>query len=549
MSTTRKEFLNTTGAVGDKGAVLFFNGTIYVDADKKVKNLLVKDGDVVGWNVDPDEHPNAVSVDLKGTAAYPGFIDSHVHLMETGTFFGLGAYLMGCKDAESMAQAVAKKVKTTPENGVVIGAGFSLHDYDNWSLADLAKIDAVTGPRPTFLVDQLGHNAVMNTATMKLTGLTPATPVPLGGKAIVENGKLTGMVRESAMTLPWDTVFSRMDSQGIKECTLEMVKQWASIGYTGAVNLMGAPGLRFMRPDLFVELEKEGALPMRIHYCYTIFSLKDVDKAAEYLGQDTNLVRFVGCKIFVDGAYAGGEAWTSWKNLQGNHGLQEVHADDSLGKEHDINSIVAKVEDYGMNMHYHVQGDMGVGAVLGALEKVRAEKGKLSGIHTLIHLAFPTDEQIEKIKQFHGHVVTTVQPGFWPVESDTVHYYGERAKGCYPIKKLVDSGVSVGISTDFGVSPLAYCPATVVISVATTGGGDPQSHPPLSIRDMVHGLTVGSASTTGKSDVGKLDVGYKADMVVYDQDLYAVDPEKFTKDNPKLLSTWVGGCKTYEATK
>jgi len=516
MTINRNEFLNTAGAGGgqapsslgqdlepakafvdteasdDKEAVLFVNGTIYIDANKKVQNLLVKGGNVVGWNVQPDEHSNAVIVDLKGAAAYPGFIDSHVHLMETGTFFGLGADLMGCKDAESMAQAVAKKVKTIPENGVVLGAGFSLHDYDNWSLADLAKIDEVTGPsRPAFLVDQLGHNAVMNTATMKLTGITPATPVPLGGKANVENGKLTGMLRESAMILPWDAVFSRMDSQRIKACTLEMVKQWASIGYAGAVNLMGAPGMRFMRPDLFMELEKEGALTIRINYCYTIFSLSDVDKAAEYRRRDTDLVRFVGCKIFVDGAYAGGEAWTSWKNLQGNHGLQEVYADDSHGKEQDINSIVAKVEEYGMNMHYHVQGDMGVGAVLEALEKVRAEKGQLSGIHTLIHLAFPTDDQIEKMKQFQGHVVATMQPGFWPVESDTVHYYGERAKGCYPIKKLVDSGISVGISTDFGVSPLAYSPATVVIGVATTGGGDPRHHPPLSIRESESAFNLG----------------------------------------------------------
>ncbi len=35
MSVTRKDFPNTTSGGGDKGAVLFVNGTIYVDADKK----------------------------------------------------------------------------------------------------------------------------------------------------------------------------------------------------------------------------------------------------------------------------------------------------------------------------------------------------------------------------------------------------------------------------------------------------------------------------------------------------------------------------------
>ncbi len=32
-----------------------------------------------------------------------------------------------------------------------------------------------------------------------------------------------------------------------------------------------------------------------------------------------------------------------------------------------------------MNMHYHVQGDMAIGAVLDALDKVGAEKGRIKG--------------------------------------------------------------------------------------------------------------------------------------------------------------------------
>ena len=44
-----------------------------------------------------------------------------------------------------------------------------------------------------------------------------------------------------------------------------------------------------------------------------------------------------------------------------------------------------------------------------------------------------------------------------------------------------------------------------------------------------------------------LDIAYKADIVVYNKDLYSVPPEKLTKDNPKVVSTWIGGKKVYEA--
>ena len=529
--------------------LLFSNGTIYIDADTKASNLLVRDGKVAGWNIQAEKHDGAVKVDLKGAVVYPGFMDSHVHLMESGVIFHSGANLVGCNDIDSMVKALTLKVQSMPEHGIILGVGFSLSDYDKWSLEDLARIDKVTGNRPAFLVDKPGHNAVINTATMKLAGLAPSTPAPPGGKVITENGRLTGMLRESAMTLPWNKIFGELTATDIKAGTMMILKHWASIGYTGAVDLMGAPGIRTMRPDIFGEMEKEGTLPLRINYCYPIFNLGDVDDAASYRGKDTDMVRFVGCKIFVDGAFAAGEAWTNWKNQQGNYGIQEIYTDDSYGKKYDLNRIVARVEEYGMNMHYHVQGDRAIGSVLDALDKALAENGQIKGIHTLIHLAFPTDEQIERIKRFNGHVVTTVQPAFWSAESDTSHYYGERANETYPIRKLLDRGVSVGISTDFSVSPIEYAPPTVILGIAATGGGDPEVHQPLSIRDVVHGLTQGSAKTTGKDDTGKLDVGYKADIVVYDKDLYTVDPAKFTKDSPKVLSTWVSGRKAYEAAK
>jgi predicted amidohydrolase YtcJ len=526
---------------------LFTNGSIYIDKEKKVNNLLVVDGLVKAINVSVEQHKDASIIDLDGSAAYPGFIDSHVHLMETGYFFYVGANLIGCNDSNSMAKVLEDKVKSMPKNGTILGAGFSLRDYDNWSLEDLAEIDNVTGKRPAFFGDKLGHNAVINTAAMNLIGLTPATIVPIGGKMGVEDGKLTGMLRESAMTLPWNKMFAMFDGEDIKTGTLLLLKQWAFLGYTGAVDLMGATGVRFMRPELFYEMEKEGTLPLRVNYCYTIFNLSDVDDAAKYRGNDTDMVRFLGCKIFVDGAFAGGQAWTSWQNLQGGHGIPEIYTDDTSGPEKNLTRIVEKVEEYGMNMHYHVQGDLAIEAVLDALDNVKAEKGKLAGVHTLIHMAFPNDKQIERIKKFDGHVVTTVQPAFWSVENDTVYYYGEHNAQAYPIKKLIDSKIPVGISTDFSVSPPEYSPATMVISVAVTGGGDPETHLPLNVSEVVHGLTVGSTATTSRNDTGVLYPGYKADIVVYDQDLYSVPLDKFSKDNPKVLATYIAGRLMYQA--
>lgn len=528
---------------------LFVNGSIYIDSENKANNLLVKNGIVEGINVDILKYPKATIVDLNGGSAYPGFCDSHVHLAETGYFFYVGANLMGCKNADDIVKVLEKKTKDLPENATILGGGFSLRDYDKWTLKDLEKIDKVTGNRPAFLGDKLGHNAVINSAAIKLSGMSPETKIPLGGKMGIENGRLTGMLRESAIILPWNKISDLFEKNSMKEGARLLANGWASIGYTAIVDLMGAPGARYNHPEIFFELEKEGKLPLRVNYCYTIFNLKDVDDAAKYRGKSTDLVRFLGCKIFVDGAYAGGQAWTTWENKQKGHGLQEIYTDDLGGGDLNLNRIVAKVEEYGMNMHYHTQGDRAIGAVLDALDKVKSEKGKIKGIHTLIHLAFPTKEQMERIKGFDGAVVTTVQPGFWPVEDDTAYYYGSMAGKAYPIKDLIDKGISVGFSTDFSVSPPQYTPATEIIGVSITGGGDPKSHKALTIKDCINGFTIGSAKTTGKTDVGRLDIGYKADIVIFDKDLYGVKPKEFNQKNPKVMATYVNGKKTYTSEK
>lgn len=445
---------------------LFVNGTIYLDAERKASNLLVENGTVRAVDVAPERYSHAEIVDLKRGIAYPGFNDSHAHLLESGFFAFYGVNLSACDEtkpdfsgnlADCIAGALRKYLDTYPETQIIIGGGFYPRDYDAWSLEDLAKIDAATGNIPLFLGDKLGHNALINTATIELAKLTPETPVPLGGKMVTQDGKLTGMLRESAMTLPWDVLAARFDKGRIRDATLKMLQVWAGFGYTSFVEMGGGVGVRFHFPDVLFDLERGGELPLRTNYCYLIQKLSDVDAAAACRRTETDMVRFVGGKIFVDGAYAAGQAWTSWEHQQPDYyGLPEIWPDDRGGREYNLNRIVEKAESLGLNMHYHTQGDRAIDAVLNALDAVRAKTGGIRGIHCLIHLAFITTEQMERIRGFQGRVVTTVQPAFWKEQSSTAYYYGDRAAAAYPIKQLMDTGVSVGFSTDFSY-PLCNC--------------------------------------------------------------------------------------------
>lgn len=522
--------------------VLFTNAMFYVDPEKKVNNILAENGKVKAYDVDPADYINAEVVDLKGGFVYPGFNDSHVHLVEVGSVLE-GAMLRGCATSGEIAEVLAGLDKKMPEGDLMVGNGFYPDDYDAWSLEDLKTLDEAAPNRPVLIFDELGHNAVINSNAIKECGITAETPVPIGGKVVMEDGKPTGMLRETAMLLAGNKLMKLIKKDEIKKGAKKLFDLWASKGYTSIVDMSGAPFGRILHPDVMRELEQEDRLPLRINYTYTFFDLEDIDNAPAYKGKDTDRVRFHGLKLYVDGAFAGGEAWTSWENLQGGHGLHCVYFDDKYGEKYNINRIIEKVNELGLNIHYHIQGDEGLEVVLDAIEKAKKKKGQLTSTHTLIHLGFPTDEQIDHIKRLAPHVNATMQPGFWAVEASSDRYYGERSKSCYPAKKIMDAGISVGLSTDFSVSPIELTAPTKIMNIAMTGSGDPENHVPLTMKDLITGFTQGSAATTPIPDTGKLEPGYWADFVVFEEDLYSMDPEKMDADTPKVLSTWVGGEK------
>lgn len=527
---------------------LFLNGAIYVDADHKVANLLVRDGIVAGIDVNPEQYPWAERVDLGGAAAYPGFNDSHVHLITMAVAGSILEPTVGLEDPLAIAAVVGNRCEKEAPGTPVMGHGFKLEDYNDWTLADLAKIDELTGDTcPVMIADQLGHSYIVNSVAMQMSGIDDDTPDPPGGVIVRENGKATGMLRETAGALVGNAaIFSRVQDDRVKPYAIQLLNLWAKMGYTSILDLMGGPMGRTMKPELCRELDQEGQLPLRINYAYTFFSLDDMldfDQTAE----DSPWVHFAGLKLFVDGAAGQGGAWTSWLNTLGNQGLHAINTTDEedmkYGEQYNIYRILEKSEELGLDMHYHVGGDLAIEAVLSAIEAVQQQNGVLRGKHTLYHLGLITDGQIARMSALGDRVIAGIQPSLhWEyLKKGTAQYYGEHARGSYPYRKLRDAGVTLAFSTDYASNIVPLCWPTEIMRIALTGAGDPAANPPLTMRDMIEGFTVGGYATTREAGVGKLHPGYKADIVVYAKDLYTLKPEELGPNEPAVLSTWVEG--------
>jgi len=529
---------------------LVYNGAIYIDADRKANNLLLLDGKVVALNVNTGDYSLAGLIDLKGGVAYPGFVDSHVHLVAMAVAMSVGVALNGASTAAQIAGIVKEHCAKLPTGIPAFAHGFVFDDYEAWSLADLSLIDEATGDRPVMIADQLGHSYIVNSAAMRLSGLTSATPDPPGGKIVKQDGLPTGMLRETAGAIVGNiAIWPLIPDAMVKEQAARFFTMWAAMGYTSVIELMGGPMGRILKPGLCRDLEAEGRLPLRINYAHTFFSLENIE-SYKGAGANTELVRFAGLKLFVDGAAGNGDAWTSWENTQGRHGLNAIATDDSYGEQYNIFRIVEKAEALGLDMHYHTGGDLAIEAVLDAIEAVNQKSGGIKTRHTFYHLGFVTDDQIGRMSRLGDHIVAGVQPALhWEYSRDiTRYYYGAHADGSYPYKKMLDAGVTLAFSSDFASSPLDLCWPAVIMKTALTGAGDPAANPPLTMFDPIKGFTTGGYATTREEGAGTLDIGSNADIVVFSGDLYSILPEELSKENPKVLATYVAGKKAFIAS-
>lgn len=73
---------------GPSKVTLYRNGSVYTAADPFASAVLV-DGDTIAW-VGSEQAATSIAdssmdiIDLRGALVAPGFVDSHVHLTETG---------------------------------------------------------------------------------------------------------------------------------------------------------------------------------------------------------------------------------------------------------------------------------------------------------------------------------------------------------------------------------------------------------------------------------------------------------------------------------
>src|ERR1700682_4784834 len=146
---------------------------------------------------------HAEVVRLRGRA-WPGLIDSHIHL-EGLADRHLTLDLTGTTSLDETLKRMGEWSKGLPSDGWVLGAGWYNDAWPDPAFPTSKQLDKAAGGRPAYLRRKDGHSAWVSTSALKRAGIDRATEDPPGGNIDrSKSGEPTGILRETAMQLVSD---------------------------------------------------------------------------------------------------------------------------------------------------------------------------------------------------------------------------------------------------------------------------------------------------------------------------------------------------------
>ena len=526
---------------GDPPDAIFRNGKIAtVDTAFTVAEAFAVKGDrftAVGSNADISAlaGPGTQVVDLRGRTVVPGLIDNHNHQYHVALMTQRGVDVSRVTSLKELLDRVRQAVAVTP-------AGRTVYTNTGWDPRELPErrpptrkeLDEV-GPTHPVVVYESRSRAYLNSAALKVLGITRETPQPPRitiGKD--HAGELDGTIGGSpgGVIALLAKVVPPPDLDETKAIIKKVQAQQHALGLTGIRELQ-------LRPDVmraYFELWRERGLTMRTSVGLELNA-----------GEEGELEELLGSWGVGSGF---GDEWLRLDCVaEFNPGDLVTQPDGRVEGElrlpqEKFREAILVMNRHGWRPAIHVNGDKTLDLVLDAYEMADRERSIRDRRWIVEHIPLVRPDQIDRISRLGVLVSAQFQP-YAGAERMIRQWGRERAERAVPMRELLDAKLVVSGGSDWPGAPNnPFVNIYFYVTRKTQEGEVIGAAQKISRNEALRVETLANAYMTFEENLkGSIEAGKLADFVILSDDVLTVPEERILEIRP--LATYVGGRRVY----
>lgn len=525
-------------------------------------------------------------VDMGGKSIFPGFIDTHPHMVHVGSGHAVVS-LFGASSVKKIQQRIAERVGTSPEGQWIFTTSIGnprgvrklprLLKEQRWPTR--YDLDEVAPDNPVYIPTSWGGPtpAILNSKALELMGISAETPTFDKGIEIVkdeDSGEPTGQII-GMYAYNWNPYYAKITGFAPKYAVSILadgveaqVQKLNSLGVTAVYEshfltptnietiqyLLDHDRLN-MRMKLAPELVGAQWKPAEaIEAWVSVLKSKESDSSpGERKDKQSSstevvtiangdMVQMLGTTLSSDGPISFGKAMMNvpYWNMLGEPASTELPL--SVETISNVAMIAAK---HDLRMTFPVGGDRMADTVLDALEIVN-EEYPLDGKNWILgHTPYMTQERLRRVRNLGLNITANSNSEYKLTKNLYELTFRDQAEAMAyintPWRWILDAGVTAAQSTDnVFADPMFTLWQSLKRATEAPGESLLTDSKKISREEAVRLHTMGGARVMlWEHELGSVEAGKFADLVVLDTDILSCPLDEIR--NTKVLATLVGG--------
>lgn len=499
------------------------------------EETIIKTGSTEAIREDMSESDE--EIDLNGMTVMPGFVDSHMHVLELGYYLS-NLVLSEADSISKLQEMIRKKIPEVKDDEWLTGRGFHEDRFVEKRMITKNDLDAVTTDIPIALTRACGHIMVLNTKALDLLHIQEDVEM--------EGGYVTfssGLVEENGVYY----VHARMPEPDEKKIEAYLKKGIACANSYG-VTTIGSDDFLAITKDyknvlnVMEKMAYQQKLNIRINEQCEFNDLKEfagfLDDGYTFdVGND--FFRIGPLKLILDGSLGAATA-----AVQKNYPGEAANRGTLCMRDEDVEMFVKLANRFNMPTIAHAIGDRALDQILNVFDDAVLPGNPLH--HGIVHCQLMRQDQIETV--LRKQLVCYFQSLF--IDSDASQLIKkvdpQLAKTSYPYKTLCEGTIAAnGSDAPVELPDVMKGIQLALTRTSTIDGTRMNAAECLSIDEAIASYTENGARAFFMDDrIGKIAVGYYADFVVLEHDIRKMNPEDIGKT--KVMMTVVNGRTVFE---